>query len=144
VVSVELVPADTWVYNFTVGGAHTYFVGDGQWLVHNTCFRRGGRTAKNLTPRLKDVDSGLSLSTTPQKGWKIKATHQELEALGFTVIPEPKLDDPGHFLLKPGPEFESQGWTLLDWAKTRDTVTDDPSTWHPLTKILFKLAEPYP
>jgi hypothetical protein len=25
------------MYNFTVGEAHTYFVGDGQWLVHNDC-----------------------------------------------------------------------------------------------------------
>jgi hypothetical protein len=37
VVSVQLVSADTWVYNFTVATAHTYFVGDGQWLVHNEC-----------------------------------------------------------------------------------------------------------
>ncbi len=26
------------MYNFTVATAHTYFVGDGQWLVHNACF----------------------------------------------------------------------------------------------------------
>lgn len=26
------------MYNFTVATAHTFFVGDGQWLVHNTCF----------------------------------------------------------------------------------------------------------
>jgi RHS repeat-associated protein len=25
------------MYNFTVATAHTYFVGDGQWLVHNAC-----------------------------------------------------------------------------------------------------------
>jgi len=25
------------MYNLTVGTAHTYFVGDGQWLVHNMC-----------------------------------------------------------------------------------------------------------
>lgn len=39
------------MYNFTVATAHTYFVGDGQWLVHNYCplrldsprtFSRGG------------------------------------------------------------------------------------------------------
>lgn len=24
------------MYNFTVATAHTYFVGDGQWLVHNS------------------------------------------------------------------------------------------------------------
>jgi hypothetical protein len=26
------------MYNLTVEDAHTYFVGDGAWLVHNTCF----------------------------------------------------------------------------------------------------------
>ena len=25
------------MYNLTVAAAHTYFVGDGQWLVHNDC-----------------------------------------------------------------------------------------------------------
>ena len=25
------------MYNMTVATAHTYFVGDGQWLVHNAC-----------------------------------------------------------------------------------------------------------
>lgn len=112
--------------------------------MHNACFRYGGRTAKNLTPRLKDVDSGLSLSTTPGKGWKINATQQELQELGFTVIPDPTPTDPAHFLLKPGPEFQIKGWTLQNWASTRDLITDDPSTWHPLTKILLDLAESYP
>ncbi|MCB0107996.1 MAG: hypothetical protein KDE53_18870, partial [Caldilineaceae bacterium] len=25
------------MYNLTVAEAHTFFVGDGQWLVHNQC-----------------------------------------------------------------------------------------------------------
>ena len=25
------------MFNLTVGEAHTFFVGDGQWLVHNAC-----------------------------------------------------------------------------------------------------------
>ena len=28
------------MYNLTVAEAHTFFVGDGQWLVHNECFSR--------------------------------------------------------------------------------------------------------
>jgi hypothetical protein len=28
------------MYNLTVEGAHTYFVGDEQWLVHNGCASR--------------------------------------------------------------------------------------------------------
>ena len=27
------------MYNMTVATAHTYFVGDGQWLVHNACIK---------------------------------------------------------------------------------------------------------
>jgi hypothetical protein len=29
------------MYNLTVDEAHTFFVGDGQWLVHNICMRGG-------------------------------------------------------------------------------------------------------
>jgi len=32
------------MYNFTVATAHTYFVGEGQWLVHNACWEIGDRT----------------------------------------------------------------------------------------------------
>jgi RHS repeat-associated protein/uncharacterized repeat protein (TIGR01451 family) len=41
VVSVREIPADTWVYNFTVVNAHTYFVADGEYLVHNQCRYQG-------------------------------------------------------------------------------------------------------
>ncbi|MCP4597138.1 MAG: hypothetical protein GY843_11720 [Neptuniibacter sp.] len=37
VVEVQLVAISSQVYNFTVAEAHTYFAGDGQWLVHNQC-----------------------------------------------------------------------------------------------------------
>jgi hypothetical protein len=37
VVDVQLVAVSSQVYNFTVAEAHTYFAGDGQWLVHNQC-----------------------------------------------------------------------------------------------------------
>ena len=33
--SVTFVSAPQTMYNFTVDTAHTYFVGEGQWLVHN-------------------------------------------------------------------------------------------------------------
>jgi hypothetical protein len=41
VVGVQTVPADTWVYNFTVAEAHTYFVAGGGYLVHNQCNMTG-------------------------------------------------------------------------------------------------------
>ncbi len=39
-----------WVYNLTVDEAHTYFVGDGQWLVHN-CGGPDGDGNSNKKPR---------------------------------------------------------------------------------------------
>ncbi len=35
----QLVQGPVVVYNFTVQSAHTYFVGDGKWWVHNKCIR---------------------------------------------------------------------------------------------------------
>jgi hypothetical protein len=34
---VVITDGTAWVYNLTVDEAHTYFVGDGAWLVHNAC-----------------------------------------------------------------------------------------------------------
>jgi hypothetical protein len=35
--AIEFVAQPQTMYNFTVATAHTYFVGEGQWLVHNIC-----------------------------------------------------------------------------------------------------------
>ena len=35
--AVTFVPHPQTMYNLTVAQAHTFFVGSGQWLVHNTC-----------------------------------------------------------------------------------------------------------
>ncbi|MCB0107994.1 MAG: hypothetical protein KDE53_18860 [Caldilineaceae bacterium] len=35
--AVEVVAQPQVMYNLTVAQAHTFFVGDGQWLVHNAC-----------------------------------------------------------------------------------------------------------
>lgn len=35
--AIEFVTESQTMYNFTVENAHTYFVGGGQWLVHNEC-----------------------------------------------------------------------------------------------------------
>jgi len=37
VAAIEFSHDSQLMYNLTVATAHTYFVGDGQWLVHNTC-----------------------------------------------------------------------------------------------------------
>ena len=57
--AVEVVEQPQVMYNLTVAQAHTFFVGDGQWLVHNQCakvLQTGGNTLSNRT--LKEL--GLS------------------------------------------------------------------------------------
>ncbi len=44
------------MYNLTVAFAHTYFVGDGQWLVHNGCFNRNP-TASQMADFWKSANS---------------------------------------------------------------------------------------
>jgi RHS repeat-associated protein len=103
-------------------------------------FRRGGRTATNLTPRLTDV-TGLSLSTTPTKGWVFPGGKTQLRTLGFEVDDDPTLDDPGHFLVRPGPVQEALGYDLASWAASRAGIDEnDPSTWHRLTHLLRSAA----
>jgi filamentous hemagglutinin len=47
------------VYNFTVDEAHTYFVGDGQWLVHNTALSCGS---------FLSLDDFANAAAKPDKG----------------------------------------------------------------------------
>jgi hypothetical protein len=114
----------------------------------DTCYRHGGRTATNLTPRNIDIEGdkpGLSLTTTAGKGWRFKVTKQDLSRkYGFEIEDDPTDADPGHFVLRPGKEHIQQGWTLKSWANSRNVINEnDPTTWHPLTQLLHNLVEPY-
>jgi len=60
--SVEVIYQTQWMYNITVDTAHTYFVGDGQWLVHNACddlyddiIERGEQYTGRYAPRTSDA-----------------------------------------------------------------------------------------
>ena len=59
------------MYNLTVATAHTFFVGEGQWLVHNTCFLKfNSRNFRENLSRLTDVKSGSNFEAhhiLPQK-----------------------------------------------------------------------------
>jgi hypothetical protein len=79
VVSVQVVTADTWVYNFTVVTAHTYFVGDGQWLVHNQCqagdFYLSVKHRKRWTDLMEtwlrqDINSPALLNRPDASAWR--------------------------------------------------------------------------
>ena len=52
--AVTVVPHPQTMYNLTVAQAHTFFVGNGQWLVHNTCSGLG------TNPSLPFKDSALN------------------------------------------------------------------------------------
>jgi hypothetical protein len=64
------------MYNLTVDTAHTYFVGDGQWLVHNTC-------------PIKAYDVGFSddLYTRSPKGDQLDVHHAPQSHLAAQSIP---------------------------------------------------------
>lgn len=98
----------------------------------------------NLTPRIIDVLSqppGLSLTTTAGSGWVFHSGKRGLVAVGFVLEDDPRPDDPGHFVLRPGPLQVVEGLTLQAWAETRDGIDElDPLTWYPLTTLLRGLA----
>jgi hypothetical protein len=62
--AVVITDGTAWVYNLTVDEAHTYFVGDGAWLVHNECpplYRGTSRTNNKNQVEVANED-GLMLS----------------------------------------------------------------------------------
>lgn len=66
----------------------------------------------------------------------------QLRALGFDVHDDPT-DDPGHFLVEPGPGLIARGWILKDWAATRPHIDEnDRATWYELTRLLYDAADP--
>jgi len=58
--AVVLVAAPQAMYNLTVANAHTFFVGQGQWFVHNQCLR--GKAAADAAAKL-----GYTNRVPPQK-----------------------------------------------------------------------------
>lgn len=69
------------MYNLTVGAAHTYFVGKGQWLVHNACPVRIARIAPGSLPSeeeaavlqtLQHIDAGTNPVGPLKKKWGTK------------------------------------------------------------------------
>jgi hypothetical protein len=105
---------------------------------HNTfVYRYGNKTAMNLTPRLIDVTSGLSMNTN-SSGKDVRFLVIKLISAGFLLTPTPNLYNPGHMSLFPGFGQAS----IAHWASYREkTDNSNPLTWHPLTTLLIALAE---
>ena len=118
------------MYNLTVADAHTFFVGDGAWLVHNIdCFRNASGTPDSLTPRPGKDDlpgGGLSFWDSLDKlspGKYVKVASEKLNNLK-AVLDNPKT---GHISISPSSLDE-----LVEWASTRNT-----GTVHELTEELI-------
>ena len=125
----------------TVGNAAVAGLLGRRVLAREPAYRGGGKTARNLTPRPVDVPGGLSCTVTKIKGWTFAGGKEAIEELGFTVEDDPGEKDPGHFLVRPGPMHVNQGWTLEQWAATREKLDDkNDATWHDLTKMLHSIA----
>jgi hypothetical protein len=71
--AIEFVAESQTMYNFTVATAHTYFVGEGQWLVHNACPLRNnigaqpGEQAHHLIPN--ELQSHDFVKQATAGGW---------------------------------------------------------------------------
>lgn len=102
-------------------------------------YRHGGRTSRNLVPRPVD-STGLSCSETPAKGWTFSGGKGAITSEGFESQDDPTERDPLHFLVRPGSGHVANGWTMPSWQATRDVTTEDPATWHELTKRLRSIA----
>jgi len=63
-VTTETSPRE--MYNLTVDAAHTYFVGDGQWLVHNACKPYQVDLSDELNSN-SEIGDNLDIHHGPQK-----------------------------------------------------------------------------
>jgi RHS repeat-associated protein len=86
---VELRGVAQRMFNLTVETAHTFFVGDGRWLVHNTCTFWGNPSSSVLTTRL--INAGVTPPSWPNAAHHIvagaaeraKPARDHLALLGF-------------------------------------------------------------
>lgn len=88
--SVEISESDEIFYNITVASAHTYFVGEGGWLVHNACkYTELAANLDRMTPdEFENVISGLK-SRSPIRHKLIRDWLESLSPEEFSQL----LDD---------------------------------------------------
>jgi|GEM_PF-2956114 len=79
---MRIVEREQAMFNLTVDEAHTFFVGDGQWLVHNTCqFRRFGSEIEAL----QAAETGQLELPTSGTGNRQEKWIAEVGAIGETA-----------------------------------------------------------
>jgi hypothetical protein len=118
-----------WMYNLTVDQAHTFFVGEGQWLVHNNC-GRWVRVNEHMSPRAAAYQAHIT----------------GLPADFAYVIEGVKFDGfiDGHLLEAKGPGYATfvENGQFLSWFEGQDVMLDQarrqinaangrhPIVWH--------------
>jgi hypothetical protein len=88
--SVHFVARPQTMYNLTVDISHTFFIGDGQWLVHNTgpCGFASGTALSALTPdRLQHASRHLTKAGL-LPNWS-KATGEQFVQLATNILENP-------------------------------------------------------
>ena len=88
--SVVVVPVQQWMYNLTVETAHTFFVGQQRWLVHNAgpCGYARGTALSALTPdRLQHASRHLT-DAGILPNWS-KKTGQQFVELATNILENP-------------------------------------------------------
>ncbi|MBI4492852.1 MAG: hypothetical protein HY690_08685, partial [Chloroflexi bacterium] len=78
------------MYNLTVAGAHTFFVGDGQWLVHNAGTCHGNSRASTATAYLYLLRdrAGEVLKWGVSQNPARRYSQRQLHAIGAKEVPE--------------------------------------------------------
>jgi hypothetical protein len=96
------------MYNLTVSTAHTFFVGNGNWLVHNTCLQTGGNKVRSGTAKALNELHELSLH---KREWG-RALEALKKDLGLGNNHHGKIMDSGDYLDGETDEFLGN---LLDY-----------------------------
>lgn len=95
--AIVFTPVPQTMYNFTVATAHTYFVGEGQWLVHNC--RAYANTAHNALKQLPENLRGATVAMS------LGADSKPILAI-YGRTPEITQDAINH--------LRNKGWNVLD------------------------------
>ena len=121
------------MYNLTVAEAHTFFVGDGQWLVHNTCIPDLQGTARGqLLGQVKDFLRTFE-GTAAEKADAIEALYTQVSQKSSTrwIAERFDLADGATVFERPG-----QYHTVVDSTGTLWKGNPDDYVFDKGTKVL--------
>jgi hypothetical protein len=116
------------MYNLTVAVAHTFYVGEGQWLVHNWC----GIVALGIAPYLDDFAQQVGGSS-----WKVWAKHDPDNWKQYFMEVMSNENNPVYFNLQgvevwPGVSRASRGANgATDWELLM--IKQHPEWWDRIT-----------